>query len=48
MDGQLPADPWNPSGTPVFRETMMLDLIEIKKLESQTKFNETYIWTDIN
>jgi len=47
MDVQLPVDPWNRNGTPVFRETMMLDLIKIKT--SQTvKLNETYIWTDIN
>jgi len=46
MDGYLPNDPWNPNGTHVFRETMMLDLTEIKT--SQTDFDETYIWADIS
>jgi len=46
MDGYLPEDPWNPNGSHVFRETMMLDLIKIEK--SQTNFDETYIWSDIS
>jgi len=46
MDGQLPADPWNVNGTLVFRETMMLELTEIKN--SPTKFNASYIWADLN
>jgi len=30
MDGQLPRDQWNPSGTSVFTETVSVNLIDIR------------------
>jgi len=45
MDGELPTEADNSTGTLVFRETIMLDLIEIKNYP--IIFNEKYIWEDI-
>ncbi|XP_018361065.1 PREDICTED: uncharacterized protein LOC108759890 [Trachymyrmex cornetzi] len=49
MDVRLPADPWNPKGTLVFRETTQLDLISIT---SRTKvfhsyMRDNYRWIDL-
>jgi len=34
MDGQLPRDKWNPSGTPVFTEMVSVNLIDIRSIKT--------------
>jgi len=50
MDGQLPIDPWNPSGTPVFTETVSVNLIDIRSektisYKGNWTMHENYILT---
>jgi len=44
MDGQLPFDPWNPSGTPVFTEMVSVNLIDIRS-QKTISYKENYNWT---
>lgn len=46
MDVQLPSDPWNLSGSLVFTETILLNLINIRFPQTVVQ-DEDYTWTTI-
>jgi len=50
MEGRFPPNTWTPLGTPLFTETMLLSLTDIKlkkSIDSQPS-SKNYVWTNIH